>query len=203
MSQKKGLMVEFLVTLVLAIIIFVPACYFVSNALRLSDQGQSSYVEFAKSLKDFSKSNELKKSVVLKLDQGTGILLYADKERLFAFETKTDYVESSGENKFHKNILITQNYLPFPESHCSVIPCTCLCRGFKDIGSTEFESSNPDFRTTIIRKDLSCELLQCQNLEEVKVKESWSLYRGKNEQRRAALNLIKEDSFIKIINTYG
>ena len=48
--NKKAIMTSFLITVILAIIIFVPTCYGISKLFRLSDQAQESFDNFAEAV---------------------------------------------------------------------------------------------------------------------------------------------------------
>ena len=74
MVNKQGIMVEFLVTVLLAIIIFVPACLFVSEFFRVSDQAKDNFIEFTKTvetMKDGQKTTSL-----LIMDEGTALIYF-------------------------------------------------------------------------------------------------------------------------------
>ena len=81
--KKKGIMLEFLVTVILAIIIFAPSCLFASKFFRLSDQAKQNYNDFAHDISDLAKNGKAgeKKSVLLILDAETG-LFYFEKPEL-------------------------------------------------------------------------------------------------------------------------
>lgn len=71
--DKKGIMLKFLVTVILALIIFIPACIGISKIFRLSSQASGSFTDFAKEIKDLAEHGQEgeKRSVLLILDQDT------------------------------------------------------------------------------------------------------------------------------------
>ena len=76
---KQGMMVQFLTTLILALIIFVPACYFTSNIFfRTSEQAKDNYVDFVKELTDFAEQEPVgaRKSILLIMDEATAIVYF-------------------------------------------------------------------------------------------------------------------------------
>ena len=76
-------MVKFLTTLLLALIIFVPACLFVSKFFALSDQAKNNFGEFASTLTTFYENNNIPvlahQSDVLILDSGTALVYFEEK----------------------------------------------------------------------------------------------------------------------------
>ena len=76
-QNKKGLMVKFLVTVLLAIIIFAPACLFTSKMFRLSDQAQDNFNKLTKEINIVGKGqNGLKKTFVSIVDKGTAMVYF-------------------------------------------------------------------------------------------------------------------------------
>ena len=52
MKNKKAIMIKFLVTVLLAIIIFAPACLFASKFFSLSNQAKDNFVNFVNEIKE-------------------------------------------------------------------------------------------------------------------------------------------------------
>lgn len=71
-------MVQFLVSLLLCLMIFIPACYFVSGIFRTSEQAQDNFSEFVKELNDFQEHGKVgeRKSVLLIMDDETAIVYF-------------------------------------------------------------------------------------------------------------------------------
>ena len=92
-------MTQFLVSLLLALIIFIPACYIASNVLfRTSEQAKDNYAEFIQGLNKFADQGQIgeKKSILLIMDEATAVVYFekAAKEVLIDVSAKfpnTDY----------------------------------------------------------------------------------------------------------------
>ena len=83
--NKKAIMIKFLVTVLLALLIFAPACIFTSNLFRLSTQASQNFDELAKEINELdsgAKSNFLlimdEKSYIAKFDKDSDILFHWD-----------------------------------------------------------------------------------------------------------------------------
>ncbi|GEM_PF-1939923 len=79
-NNKKGLMLKFLTTLLLALIIFVPACLFVSKFFSISQQAETNFLEFVGIIK------EIEKPLVPINDPHIQLLILDDKTALTYFE---------------------------------------------------------------------------------------------------------------------
>ena len=179
--MKKAIMVDFLTTVLLAIIIFVPTCYALSKVFVLSDQAKNSFVEFAADIQDFAKDeNKLKMTGVLILDQETSITLYDQ------IEAKPTFAE--GDNLY---------YLAYPQNKCQTTPCLCLCRKFElgeEQGSLWFreEVLYPDISKVKDAHQSSCALQECLAFPQLQFKQGFTVFRGENDVRRVVLNIHKE-----------
>ena len=195
--MKKGIMVDFLTTVLLAIIIFVPTCYALSKIFILSDQAKDSFGTFVQDVEQFAKDeNKLSTTAVLIMDEMTSVVLYDQKESKLAF------VEGSDASQ-------RRYVLPFPEQHCAEVPCLCLCRKIDFEQSTPIGKYDPTSAFVLSRSTLlsegevqvyetSCLLQVCQALPEVKFKEAFTLFRGKDEVRRQVVNLKKENGLVAV-----
>ncbi len=67
---------DFLVTILLAIIIFAPACYVSSTYFRLSDQSKQNFIDFVSTVKEVEKTSDSHKTTPLILDQGTALVYF-------------------------------------------------------------------------------------------------------------------------------
>ena len=77
--SKQGMMIQFLTTLILALIIFIPACYITSNFFfRTSEQAKDNYIDFVKELTDFARKEPIgaRKSILLIMDEATAIVYF-------------------------------------------------------------------------------------------------------------------------------
>jgi hypothetical protein len=84
MTNKKGasLPIQFLVTLVLAIIIFVPACYLGGKIFRTSDQAKDNYADFVENLNKFNEEKNIgdRGSTLLIMDEATAIVYFKNEK---------------------------------------------------------------------------------------------------------------------------
>ena len=71
-------MVQFLISLLLCLMIFIPACYLVAGIFRTSQQAQDNYSEFVKNLNDFQEHGQVgeRKSNLLIMDEQTAIVYF-------------------------------------------------------------------------------------------------------------------------------
>ena len=74
--NNRGIALEFLVTILLAIIIFVPSCLMVSNYFRLSDQAKDSYLGFLNDIQTIEKDPTTSKLNLLMLDANTALTYF-------------------------------------------------------------------------------------------------------------------------------
>jgi len=98
MKNKKGIMVHFLVSLLLTLMIFIPACYLVSGIFRTSQQAEDNYTEFVSELNKFAERGQAgeQKSILLIMDEATAMVYFekAAQEVVIDVEAKlpnTDY----------------------------------------------------------------------------------------------------------------
>ncbi|HLC71762.1 MAG TPA: hypothetical protein VJI32_07160 [Candidatus Nanoarchaeia archaeon] len=99
MFNRKAIIVKFLTTLLLAIIIFAPACYLSAKLFRVSTQAKDNYVDFMQELNTFAKEEPLggKKSLVLIMDTATAIVYFEKekKEVLVQVDAEAPYTDYS------------------------------------------------------------------------------------------------------------
>lgn len=71
-------MMHFLISLLLCLIIFIPACYMASKLFRVSEQAQDNFSEFVKALDDFQEKAQIgeQKSILLIMDDATAIVYF-------------------------------------------------------------------------------------------------------------------------------
>ncbi|MBI2151877.1 hypothetical protein HYU21_04085 [Candidatus Woesearchaeota archaeon] len=196
--NKKGIMIDFLVTILLAIIIFAPACYFLGKMFTFSEQAKDSFFDLTKEIKSFAKDQKkTETSQLLILDEGSFVALFKDQEKQLIYSTE-EFQNPGGEIVETADmdlVEVSGYYFAYPVQSCTQLPCACLCRKISD------ESYNK-------AKDLNCESLTCQSLPEVKLQSSWSMYRIKDaiieegtKLRRNSLKLTKINGEIKIENS--
>lgn len=78
--DRQGIMLKFLVTLILAIIIFVPACTFASKILGISTQAKNNFQDFTHSLEKLSQQPGKSITEILILDDQTAVV-YFEKDK--------------------------------------------------------------------------------------------------------------------------
>lgn len=199
--NKKGLMVKFLTTVILALVIFVPACMMVSKLFfRLSDQAKDNYLDLTKKLPEYARSTDEKpKSFLLITDGETGIFLFAEEGNAYV-NSKTATIDPTTE--FGKTVTLTSNYFfAFPKQQCSSVPCICLCREFKILEKSPLKSSTDQSIGSISHssdQELGCNSLTCQQLEGRY--QPWSYYRNESGERRVLIKFSKENDAVKIAN---
>lgn len=115
--NKHGIMVKFLLTVILAIIIFAPACLLTSKFFRLSQQGKTNFNDLYKTLQDFAKKGEQGKftGFTLILDENT----YVTK-----FDAGIDY----------RVYDVPDIVFLYPKAECKDKDCLVLCRETDDLG---------------------------------------------------------------------
>ena len=81
MKTTKGIMTHFLVSLLICLMVFIPACYIASSFFRTSEQAQDNYGEFLQQLNTFAEHGQSgeRKSILLILDEATAIVYYQIK----------------------------------------------------------------------------------------------------------------------------
>ncbi|MBT4805166.1 hypothetical protein HON71_03265 [Candidatus Woesearchaeota archaeon] len=77
MKNKKAIMIKFLVTVLLAIIIFAPACLFASKFFSLSNQAKDNFVNFVNEIKEMETAQlGERKNFILILDEPTAVIYF-------------------------------------------------------------------------------------------------------------------------------
>ncbi len=181
--NTKGIMLEFIVTVILALIIFIPACYGVSKLFRTSAQAEESFQEFANALEDFAESEKERSSFLLIMDEKTLAAVFAGPgaHPLFPapeLEEGQAYVPQS---------------LAAPAA-CTSFPCACLCR---EIHAPESSANAP-------AQEFSCRQEKCRVLEGFPLQETFvvsrldPVYGSQKSVRRQVVLMEKEDGKIKL-----
>ncbi len=192
--NKKAIMTKFLVSLVLALVLFVPACYAVSKLFfRLSDQAEENFDILTQKLQEFSDAGEAQKSFTLIMDGKTGIFLFNSTQNSYANTEQASYGD-----EMQANTLISRNFLPYP-SGCSSAPCICLCREFTSLGKPPIKSDTDyglGYVVTSYDTEIGCSTISCHQISGNFA--SWSTYREEAASRRVIVNFIKENETVKI-----
>ncbi|MBR9683407.1 hypothetical protein GOV03_02605 [Candidatus Woesearchaeota archaeon] len=201
MNDKKGLMVKFLTTIILAIIIFVPACLFVSKAFGATVQAKDNFGEFVREIKEFSatsKDGEVS-SFMLIMDTKSFIVLFDEKEKrqLVGSSIEGDSSCPEGfcsEDAYNKNYFFT-----YPKT-CGEEACVCLCREFEEGEEILIKVPNPldEIKSFDYETEYICKTLHCEGLPEVVLKEGWGITRNKDDLRRTAIQFKKESNQVEV-----
>ncbi len=142
MKNKKAIMMKFLVSLVLAIIIFVPACLFLSKFTRLSGQAEDSFAEFTNTIKT-AYSTRSKQNHDLIIDDDTFVIGYSAQKN-------TQLCTS-------QNACATFAY----PSECGGEACICLCQEYQSTGFTSSATS----------EDIVCQQRTCEKVGDLEFKD--------------------------------
>lgn len=212
MKSKKGIMVQFLISLLLCLMIFIPACYMASRIFRTSEQAQDNYSEFVNGLNDFQKHGQIgeRKSVLLIMDDETAIVYFEKGTQETVIKVDARVLESlfdfskrlmkPGQCDDAKNCLClfreSEFDVPAFGENIVVTPKRVLC-------------TNLDYDLTVetcnIGKAIGVNSYACEGknfmIERALGKPADSYY---EIPRRTVLYFIKEDSnTIKLIGNYG
>lgn len=132
--NKKGIMIPFLTTLLLAIIVFAPACMVSSKFFRTSTQALENFESFMEDIDEFAVSKPIgyRGSSLLIMDEGTAIIYFDNQsEDTSGMKITVAYEESSGDGGSYP----TYNYLEIKKpSECSLgKSCVCLFRSADEL----------------------------------------------------------------------
>ena len=166
MKDKHGIMVKFLTTILLAIIIFAPACYVSSKFFTLSEQAKDNFNDFTKAINEANKK-ELGHEEIFMFIQDQNSYIYPITEKSRGVHITNDPI-------FGEDVDFTLSYTP----ECANQNCYCLCRSYED------------------QKDKTCYSLVCVPMPEVKFSEGTGILidRGDKGPRRQAVRIIKCES---------
>jgi len=115
-AGKKGIMLKFLITLLLAIIIFAPACLVGSKFFRLSGQAKSNFEDLAVEIMNVQENPVLgtTRPAVLIQDVDTYVYFVTDKTRR------------------QQMIYGDETYVLNHPAKCEEMNCICLCREYTE-----------------------------------------------------------------------
>ncbi|MEK6905144.1 MAG: hypothetical protein AABX24_01960 [Nanoarchaeota archaeon] len=210
-KEKKGIMVQFLVSLLLCLMIFIPACYLVSGIFRTSEQAKDNFSEFVKGLNDFQEHGQIgeRKSVLLIMDDETAIAYFekGTQETVInvdakALESLFDYSKrllKPGQCDDTKNCLClfreSESDVPAFGENVVVTPKKVLCTNL-DYGLT--------VETCNVGKAIGVNSYTCEGnnfmIERALGNPADSYY---EIPRRTVLYFIKFDDNIRLIGNYG
>lgn len=205
-------MVQFLISLLLCLMIFIPACYLVSGIFRTSEQAQDNYSEFVKELNDFQEHGQIgeRKSVLLIMDDETAIVY---------FEKGTQETVVKVDARVLESLFDFSKRIPKPGQCDDNKNCLCLVRESEPdvpafgenvvITPTKVLCTDLDYDLTVescnIGKSVGVNSYTCEGnnfmIERALGKQADSYY---ELDRRTVLYFIKEDSnTIHLIGNYG
>ena len=213
-------MVQFLVSLLLCLMIFIPACYMASKLFRTSEQAQDNFSEFVNELKNFQEHGQTgeRKSILLIMDEETAIVYFEKNAQEVVIEVDAKLPN----NDYSVNLLK-------PGQCDDTKNCFCLFRD-TDFDTTLFEKvslTELKGKITVIPKKVLCTNLDynlkvetcsigestlvnsytCSDgfmIERSLAKKSKAVYSYYEIPRRTVLYFSKEDSnTIKLLGNYG
>jgi len=177
-------MLHFIISIIIAILLFSVAFGFVAKVFSLSDQAADSFTDLAKEANDFGKSTKDKSSKLLILDVGTIVVAFVPGERIFMYKEYIDPQAPDDEG-------FTFNYF-FPQpQECNNKPCLCLCREYKSIRADQGQEGY-----YIYHYDIQCNKLQCKETSDLA--QSWFTRRTSQDPRRVIVKFTKENDKIKL-----
>ncbi len=183
--NRRAIVLHFIVTILLALIIFIPACLFVSEFFRVSEQDQENFADFVKTLEEFSANTKEKDSFLLILDKETFIAAFR-YPTIVEFHVESQ--ESGGGTFSQERTTVVSKYLSYPPQ-CTTTPCICLCRD-----PVEGEAATRPGKRQV---SYSCEQLRCVVLKDFPLSDNFGISRfADKEPRRIRIEMKKENNQI-------
>lgn len=170
MNQKGQLVLKTLVVIIVAILVFVPSCMFISGFFRVSAQAKESFLAFHEEIEQFSKEGQLS-------EKKTSIIIMDKQSFIGLFHHSQAFV-----NLGMKEIDVKTGCVAFlyPENSCKGKACLCLCQ--------EYELKKE--QNQYCPHTAFCKKTYCQELEG-NYEMSWSTVREKDDFRRSVVSLEK------------
>ncbi|MBT4651455.1 hypothetical protein HOC13_02930 [Candidatus Woesearchaeota archaeon] len=189
MDKKGGLVLNMLLTLLFAAIVFVPTCAFTSEFFRTGQQGHESVQELAAEI--MSVGEGVKSPFVLTADENTFLTAFVTEDRVQLKETFKELIIPNPSTSSSKTIQIkSRYYFNYEEAKqkCEK-PCVCLCKEFIEKSANVVKDEGSLVVKREIEYDYSCSNLNCYDLSGVSLKENWGTLREEGEARRVDLEL--------------
>jgi hypothetical protein len=123
-SEKRGILPDFLLSLVIGIGVAVALGFVLSN-LFLKDKTKANFEEFHEFLEDFHDDELVQERFTLNLDQGHALLLFTDKNPQRAY-TAEKVISEQGPRYIQND----SYFLDYPQDCDDDLPCLCMCRSF-------------------------------------------------------------------------
>ncbi|MEK6951146.1 MAG: hypothetical protein AABX13_05480 [Nanoarchaeota archaeon] len=182
--NRRAIVLHFIITVLLALIIFIPACLFVSKFFRLSEQAETNFNEFVQKLEDFKKSEKQKDSFLLIMDKETFIASFLYPTTV-EFKIETRETGGGTFRSSEEKMVTVAHYFSYP-SQCLSVPCICLCQEAQEGEAV----SNLEKRSI----SYSCNQLRCTVLQDFPLADNWGISRlTEEEPRRIAVEMRKEN----------
>ncbi len=209
--NKKAIMLKFLVTVVLAIIIFIPACAFVTKFFfRLSPQGEDSFRDLINEVKDVAEAAEgEQRTFVLKMDAETVVAAFKPGTiSIFSLEQEGAALSSdalaalpewANIDYLAESSIVGISYDLSTPPQCLGSACLCLCRNVeREQDETRFEEIGafplPPVNQLVGTVHLACgEDSLCRVAAPAEFSSSWGILRtSESDPRRIPLRITKE-----------
>jgi hypothetical protein len=223
--NKKAIMVKFLVTVVLALIIFTPTCIFTSKFFRVSAQAQNNFADLVSVLDDLADSSrdDVRREFLI-MDVDTSIVVFkkdtphpvayggeackAYKEghnsdicegnKYWATEEIVGRGPVPGGGHVSVEVTLTSTTYPYPSS-CNNKDCICLC---DERTLTDREVSKTpatplgSYKYAYNHQTAQCQELDCRTLKSDV--EEFHYYRKEDDSRRVVIQMEKKNDVITI-----
>jgi len=189
-------MLKFLVSVLLAILIFTPTCIFGSKFFRLSSQAKDNFNDVVSTIKQVAQQEGDVKTVLLIMDGDTALLTF-EKGKGHEVTYRTCESKSGVETCEEKPYRITYQDTPvspvrkeihttytYPDQ-CFGKDCICLCQE-REVQGTQQEGAQVVFETA------TCTQILCSPIGDLSVKKFYH-YRSEDDPRRTFLE-VKNDN---------
>jgi len=204
--NRKAIMLKFLVSVILALIIFVPACLFTSNFFQISKQAENNFGDFLEEFQEMNKAQEGQRDLsVLILDKGTMVAYFEKGQPFVKVDVGADCITCSN-----------YYFLVMKPTSCTDESCLCLLSDIEDNIATvqtknnflleakqsrcENVASNYKLRSCSIGRSDGASYYSCSNgfmIEREVVKEaSWQVTSYFVTPRRNPIQMTKENGKI-------
>lgn len=128
MKHKKAIMLDFVATVILALIIFVPTILIISKFLHQSNQAKDSFNDFTTLINKMSESNSAtKESFLLILDSASAVVYFEPNQKEVSVEVDAEFLSSTDLEESTINTDYTLK-LQKPGTCSSEKNCLCLFR---------------------------------------------------------------------------
>jgi len=210
---------QFLVSLLICLMIFIPACYMVSKIFRTSEQAQDNYSEFVQELNTFAEQGQTgeKKSILLIMDDETAIVYFQKNAPKVVVEVdaklpNTDYsihLMKPGQCDDSKNCLCLFRDTEFDTELFVEVSATTL-KGKITVIPTQIICTDFDYdlavETCSIGESTLVNSYTCSDgfmIERALAKKSKAVYSYYEIPRRTVLYFTKSDDTIRLLGDYG